>query len=167
MHKLKEKIDHILEKVLILLETLIAIITTIIMVGLLVVELYHIVHDPGAFFAGEDAVTDYLHHMLTIVIGLEFVKLLMHLTPANILEVLTMAISRGIIVNHGTAVENLLSIACIIGMFAARRFLIPKAELHKGLDEEIPEHHHHRGHRRSKNKQTHEETAGSKAGTSD
>lgn len=152
MHKLKGKIDYVLEKALILVETLIAIISTVILVGLLVVELYHIFTDPAAFFGGKDPVTDYLHHMLTIVIGLEFVKLLMHLTPANILEVLTMAISRGIIVNHGTALENLLSIACIIGMFAARRFLIPRAELHKELDEEVPEHHHHRGQRRHKHK---------------
>lgn len=158
MHELKGKIDYILEKALIVVETAIAIITTIVMVGLLIVELLHMFQNPTAFFGTEDAVTEYLHTMLTIVIGLEFVKLLMHLTPANILEVLTMAISRGIIVNHGTALENLLSIACIIGMFAARRFLIPRAELHKGMDEEIPEHNHHRGRRNKHKKSEHTES---------
>ncbi len=150
MHEFKSKIDHVLEKILIVLETIIAIFSLIVLVGCLIVQVYHIIADPAQFLAADDAVTEYLHHMLTIVIGLEFIKLLMHLTPANILEVLTMAISRGIIVNHGTAVENLLSIACIIGMFAARRFLIPKAELHKELDEEVPEPQHHRGHRKHK-----------------
>lgn len=152
MHEVKEKIDHILEKFLILLETVIAIFSTVVLVGLLVMEIYHICADPNAFIAGEDAVTDYLHHMLTIVIGLEFVKLLMHLTPANILEVLTMAISRGIIVSHGSAIDNLLSIACIIALFAARRYLIPKAELHKEIDDSTPDQHHHRGPRRNKHK---------------
>lgn len=159
MHEVKSKIDQVLEKILIVVETLIAIITTVVLVAILVNELYHIFAHPGDFLSGEDAVTTYLHHMLTIVIGLEFVKLLMHLTPANILEVLTMAISRGIIVNHGTAVENLLSIACIIGMFAARRYLIPRAELHKELDEEVPETHHHRRHKKNKPHEEHSEAA--------
>lgn len=156
MHEVKEKIDKVIEKFLILIETLIAIFSVLVLVGLLVDMIVHICTDPGAFLAGEDAAADYLHHMLTIVIGLEFVKLLMHLTPANILEVLTMAISRGIIVNHGTAVDNLLSIICIVALFAARRYLIPRAELHKEIDDDSPDpHHHHRGPR--KNKQKHEE----------
>lgn len=149
MHEIKQKIDHVLEKILIVLETLIAIFSVIVLVGCLALQVHHIAAEPMHFLASEDAVTEYLHHMLTIVIGLEFVKLLMHLTPANILEVLTMALSRGIIVNHGSALDNLLSIACIIGLFAAKRYLIPRAELNKEMDEEVSETHH-RGHRRHK-----------------
>ena len=152
MHELKERIDKGLAKILIFLETVIAIITVLVMVGLLIEVLWHIAAHPSEFLASEDAVTTYLHHMLDIVIGLEFVKLLMHLTPGNILEVLTMALSRGIIVNHGSAVDNLLSIACIVGLFAAKRFLIPRAELNKEIDESVPEPHHHRGHRKHKHK---------------
>ena len=64
-----------------------------------------------------------------------------------------MALARGIIVNHGTAVDNLLTIGCIIGLFAAKRYLIPRAELNKEMDETAPEPHHHRGHRKHKHKQ--------------
>lgn len=162
MHEIKERIDQVIEKVLIIIETIIAIFSVLVLGGLLVEMIHHILSDPAAFISGEDAVSDYLHHMMTIVIGLEFVKLLMHLTPANILEVLIMAISRGIIVSHGTAVDNLLSIVCIVALFAAKRFLIPRAELHKGIDEEVQEHHHHRGHRKHRHKhedQKHEETS--------
>lgn len=161
MHEVKEKIDKVIEKILIVIETIIAIFSVFVLVGMLADMIVHICTKPSAFMAGEDAVSEYLHHMLTIVIGLEFVKLLMHLTPANILEVLTMAISRGIIVSHGSAIDNLLSIACIIAMFAARRFLIPKAELHKEIDDDTPEpHHHHRGHRKHKHKpEDHKEPA--------
>ena len=156
MHKVKEKIDHVLEKVLIVIETVIAIFSVLVLGAQLVELVRHICAEPAAFLSGEDAVTDYLHHMLNIVIGLEFVKLLMHLTPANILEVLTMAISRGIIVSHGSAIDNLLSIVCIVALFAARRYLIPRAELHKGIDEEVSEPHHHRGPRKSKHKHDHD-----------
>ena len=152
MHELKIKLDHALEKILIFLETVIAIVTTLVMVCLLIENLRHIIMAPEEFLSAENAVITYLHHMLDIVIGLEFIKLLMHLTPANILEVLTMALSRGIIVNHGSAVDNLLSIACIIGLFAAKRYLIPRGELNRQIDESAPEHHHHRGHRKNKHK---------------
>lgn len=152
MHEMKEKIDKRLGKILIILETIIAIFTVFVLVCLLIEQIWLIFRYPGDLLEAENSVTTYLHHMLDIVIGLEFVKLLMHLTPGNILEVLTMALSRGIIVNHGSAVENLLSIACIIGLFAAKRYLIPRAELNKEMDESAPEPHHHRGHRKNKNK---------------
>ena len=160
MHKLKEQIDKKLGSVLLFLETIIAIFTVFVLVCLLVDQVWQIFKDPMGLMEAENAVTTYLHHMLDIVIGLEFVKLLMHLTPGNILEVLTMALARGIIVNHGTAVDNLLTIGCIVGLFAAKRFLIPRAELNKEMDEAAPEHHHHRGNRKHKNKngeQLHEE----------
>ncbi len=160
MHEMKEKIDKRLGKILILLETIIAIFTVFVLVCLLVEEVWVMFRYPSHLLDAENSVTTYLHHMLDIVIGLEFVKLLMHLTPGNILEVLTMALSRSIIVNHGSALENLLSIACIIGLFAAKRYLIPRAELNKEMDESAPEHHHHRGHRKHKHKhddQYHEE----------
>lgn len=152
MHEIKEKIDKKLGSILILLETIIAIFSVVVLVGLLIEHVWYVVCHPEHLLDAENSVITYLHHMLDIVIGLEFVKLLMHLTPGNILEVLTMALSRGIIVNHGSAVENLLSIACIIGLFAAKRYLIPRAELNKEMDETVPEPHHHRGHRKHKHK---------------
>ena len=155
MHELKEKIDKKLGSALMFLETLIAIFSVLVLVGLLVEHVWFVICNPDHLLGAENSVTTYLHHMMDIVIGLEFVKLLMHLTPGNILEVLTMALSRGIIVNHGSALENLLSIACIIALFAAKRYLIPRAELNKEMDETAPEPHHHRGHRKHKHK--HEE----------
>ena len=152
MHELKGKIDKKLSSVLMFLETLIAIFSVLVLVGLLVEHVWFVICNPDHLLGAENSVTTYLHHMMDIVIGLEFVKLLMHLTPGNILEVLTMALSRGIIVNHGSAVENLMSIACIIALFAAKRYLIPRAELNKEMDETAPEPHHHRGHRKNKHK---------------
>ena len=152
MHELKGKIDKKLSSVLMFLETLLAIFSVLVLVGLLVEHVWFVICNPDHLLGAENSVTTYLHHMMDIVIGLEFVKLLMHLTPGNILEVLTMALSRGIIVNHGSAVENLMSIACIIALFAAKRYLIPRAELNKEMDETVPEPHHHRGHRKHKHK---------------
>lgn len=147
MNEIKHKIDLFIGKALLVLETMIAIVSMVVLVALLGIELWHMANDPG-YWVADDAVSEFLQNILSIVVGLEFVKLLLHLTPANILEVLTMAIARGIIVSHGSAVDNLLSIACIIGMFAARRYLIPRSELHQDMDDNhLP---HHRRHRHGK-----------------
>ena len=70
-----------------------------------------------------------LHNLLTIVVGLEFVRMLINLTPANILEVLIVAIARQIIATHDAGLGSFLAVACIAGLFAIRKFLVPKREL--------------------------------------
>ena len=97
----------------------------------LVVELSHIFTVPGYF---ED-VPHFLHNILTIVIGLEFVRMLIDTTPANILEVLTLAITRHVILEHDDPWSNLACIACIAGLFAVRRFLIRRSELKEEMVE--------------------------------
>ncbi len=146
----KKKLDQILERILLLLESVIALISICVLAGMLVIFLLDIFQNPS-FFQQKDAVHLFLQELLAIVIGLEFVKLLMHMTPANILEVLSMAIARHIVVGHGGALDNLMSILCIVAMFAAKRYLIPPAEFHMELESELPEKKHHR-HKHSKNK---------------
>ena len=158
MHKsLKENFDLSISRILIILENTISVISVCVLTFMLLFEFLGIFSDPMSYLTSTDAVANYLHEMLNIVVGLEFVKLLMHLTPANILEVLTMAISRSIIVSHGNAMDNLIGIACIVMLFATRRFLVPKQALHhsfvEDVDDEpmteephpnIPEHSDHR-----------------------
>ena len=134
MIRVKRKMDSLLEKVLHVLETLIALVSTCVLVGLLGFYLCRIVTDPN-YFLQEHSVHLFLQEVLSIVIGLDFVKLLMHMTPANLLEVLIMAIARHIVVGHNEAFETLLSIVCIAVLFAVKRYLIPREELHEELEE--------------------------------
>ena len=76
-----------------------------------------------------------LHNLLTIVVGLEFVRMLIDTTPANILEVLTVAITRQIVLNHSDPWADLALVACIAGLFAIRRFLIRRSELQEEMVE--------------------------------
>ena len=73
--------------------------------------------------------------LLTIVVGLEFVRMLIDTTPANILEVLTVAITRHVVLSHENAWSNVASIACIAALFAVRRFLIRRSELKEEMVE--------------------------------
>ncbi len=146
----KKKLDRVLERGLLFLESIIALISTCVLVGLMCIHLYHIFGNPD-YFLQENAVHQFLQELLSIVIGLEFVKLLIHMTPANILEVLILAIARYIVVGHGGALDNLLSILCIVALFAAKRYLIPRAEFHMELENELPAERPFRNHSRKNN----------------
>ena len=71
----------------------------------------------------------YLQNVLTVVVGLEFVRMLINLTPGNILEVLIVALARQVLIDNDSVLGNLVCIVCIAGLFAVRRFLVPRAEL--------------------------------------
>ena len=108
-----------------ILEYVIAALSLIVLVGLIGVEIYKMC-TVGGYFWDPDI---YIQNILTIVVGLEFVRMLINLTPANILEVLIVAIARQIIASHDSGWSNLLAVLCIAGLFAIRKFLIPKREL--------------------------------------
>ena len=132
MHKLTEKI---LRKVLHFLEGAIAIMTLVVMVGMVGYEAYKMITVADYF----TDVHNYLHNILTIVVGLEFVRMLIDMTPANTLEVLIVAIARQVIVSHDDPVSNVCCVLCIAGLFATRHFLIPKKEMTIEMSEVAPD----------------------------
>ena len=117
------------------LEYVIAVLTMVVMVGLLIYEVYKIVVT-GAYELSAEA---FLQNILTIVVGLEFVRMLINLTPANTLEVLIVAIARQVIVSHNDPVTNITCVLCIGGLFAIRRFLIAKSDFKRELSEDDAE----------------------------
>ena len=132
MHKTVEKI---LRKVLHFLEGAIAIMTLIVMVGMVCYEVYKMITLEG-YFAD---VHNYLHNILTIVVGMEFVRMLIDMTPANTLEVLIVAIARQVIISHDDPISNVCCVLCIAGLFATRHFLIPKNEMTIEMSEVAPD----------------------------
>ena len=130
-HKRDHRVEHIFRRILHVLERFIAMITIIALIGALGIEVYHMFTD-GNYFA---EVNHMLHNLLTIVVGLEFVRMLIDTTPANILEVLTVAITRHVVLSHDDPWSNVACIACIAGLFAIRRFLIRRSELKEEMVE--------------------------------
>ena len=131
MHK---KTATWIHKVLHSLEVIIAIITLLVLVGMLGLEIYRMFTVAEYF----ETIDHYLHNILTLVVGLEFVRMLLDMTPANTLEVLIVAIARQVILSHDNPWSNVASVLCIAGLFAIRRFLIPKSEMTIELAE-VPE----------------------------
>ena len=122
--------EHIFRRILHILERLIATITIIALVGALCMEVYRMISGGPEYFSD---VNGMLHHLLLIVVGLEFVRMLIDTNPSNILEVLTVAITRHVILTHDDPLSNVACVACIAGLFAIRRFLIRRSELKEEL----------------------------------
>ena len=131
MQKTISKAFYVLVHVI---EYLIAILTIVVLIGLLAAEINKMFVVEG-YFSSADV---YLQNILTIVVGLEFVRMLINLTPANTLEVLIVAIARQVIVNHDNAISNIACVICIGGLFAIRKFLIAKSDFKKELSEDTP-----------------------------
>ena len=130
--KRDHRTEHIFRRILHVIERIIATITLLALLGALGLEVYHMFLTGAAYF--ED-VHHMLHNLLTIVVGLEFVRMLIDTTPANILEVLTVAITRHVVLSHDDPWSNLACIGCIAGLFAIRRFLIRRSELKEEMVE--------------------------------
>ena len=132
MHK---KVEAVFRRILHFLEIGIATMTLLVMLGMLGVEVYKM-------FVVEDyfsSVHTYLHSILTIVVGLEFVRMLIDMTPGNTIEVLIVAISRQVIISHDDPISNICCVVCIAGLFATRHFLIPRKEMNMEISELAPD----------------------------
>ena len=126
------KVEHFYRRVLHILELIIAAGAVIVLVISLGLEIYKMVTNHGEYFA---ELHTFLHNILTIVVGLEFVRMLIDMTPGNTLEVLIMATARHIIMNHDNEWTLLIGIVCIAGLFAIRRFLIPRNQMTEDMVE--------------------------------
>ena len=125
------RVEHIFRRILHFFERVVAVITLIVLIIALGYEVFMLVTN-HAYLTD---INEFLHNILTIVVGLEFVRMLIDTTPANILEVLTVAITRHVILSHDDYWSNLVCIACIGGLFAIRRFLIRRSELKEEMVE--------------------------------
>jgi len=60
---------------------------------------------------------------LTLVIGVEFTKMLFKHTPESVIDVLLFAIARQVVMYHDQTMDLLFGIAAIAGLFAIKRYL--------------------------------------------
>ena len=67
-----------------------------------------------------------LSAVLTLVIGVEFIKMLCKHTPETVIDVLLFAIARQMVIYQEKILDLLLGMIAIVGLFAAKKFLIDK-----------------------------------------
>ena len=122
-----------------LLMSYIIMIVILVMIFRLVCNLPEIVAE---FHLEHDAFNEFLSSALTLVVGVEFIKMLCKHTPDTVIEVLLFAIARQMVVEHLGPVDTLIGTCSIAILFAIRRFLFQHAsdeynpDLPLGSDEE-------------------------------
>ena len=124
--------DHIFRHILHYVERTVATVTLLGLIISFVYLIYLMFVNPGEYLLDTH---EFLHNVLNIVVGFEFVRMMIDTTPANILEVLTVAITRHVILSHDDYWSNLICIACIAGLFAIRRYLVRRSELKEEMVE--------------------------------
>ena len=93
----------------------------------------------GSMSNGTTAYRHFLESALDLVIGIEFIKMLIKHTPGSVVEVLLFALSRHMVLEGGNAMENLLTVGAIAVIFFIRKFLFIEsfeflADGHTGQD---------------------------------
>lgn len=104
------------------LEVLMAVfvlVGAVVCIYFMVPELVELVANHGS----AEAFMAYLEKIFTIVIGIEFLKMLCRPTSENVLETIIFLIARNMVINHGTPLENMISAFTIIGLAVAKRAL--------------------------------------------
>ena len=67
--------------------------------------------------------SDLLENCLSLIIGVEMIRMLYQQTPSTVFEILRFAIARQIIVEHANPVATLIGVISIAILFATRKFL--------------------------------------------
>ena len=65
-----------------------------------------------------------LEQSLTLVIGIEFTRMLWRHTPEAVIEVLLFATARQLIVGHPTVIDSLIGILAIAILFIVRKYVV-------------------------------------------
>lgn len=119
---MKDKIRKYLSEIGEIIELLLAVVVIIAIIAATITLIPQFGHymeirmEHGALLEFVDAV-------LNVVIGIEFVKMLCKPSSKNIIEVLIFVISRHMIVNSTTPLEDLLAVISICILFFFRRFM--------------------------------------------
>lgn len=126
---MKYNIQHVIYRLTILLESILAIILLLA----IVISVAGVVVNTDVVGLFNDTLTEasaihkYLSAVSTIVLCVEFVSMLCTHTVDSVVEVVLMAIARQIVVSHPAALETLLMVLAIGVLFAVRKYLFVDA----------------------------------------
>ncbi len=95
----------------------------VFVICVLALSLVDFVFEVVIFKPSEAVLMDFLEKALTLVVGIEFVKMLCNHNPETIVEVLLFAIARHLIVEKQKITEMFVGVVCIAILFMIRKYL--------------------------------------------
>lgn len=77
---------------------------------------------------GQFSLNEFFANTMNIVVGLEFVKMLVLHTPRAVTDVLLFAIARQLVVSHSSSMDTLLGVAAVALIFVIKKFLLTQED---------------------------------------
>ncbi|MCU6761203.1 Predicted membrane protein [uncultured Roseburia sp.] len=98
----------------------------IAIVVLSIIQLFYDLTQIHVFDMHADFFSDFLGKTLALVVGVEFIKMLCEHSADSVIEVLLVAISRQMVVEHLDSMQTLIGVIAVFILFAARWFFQQK-----------------------------------------
>lgn len=105
---------------------LLELVVGVILVGAICIAMLQLFQEVGLLWrtAGEeDAFHNFLATAFTIVIGVEFLKMLCRHTMQSVVEVILFATARQMVVEHTNHIETLIMVLALAILFVIRKYL--------------------------------------------
>lgn len=77
----------------------------------------------SAIVSTPECLQSYLTTAMTIIIGIEFVKMIFSYTIDTVVEVMMLAVARQMVLTHTSPIDNLITITSVALLFVVRKFL--------------------------------------------
>lgn len=116
-----QKINKNLVRAMKLVELIIAVL---LMAGIVISTIATIIYGTDSLANETFQLEEILERALSLVVGVEFVKMLILHTPESVIEVLLYAVARQIILSHDSAMENLIGVLAIAIIFIIKKYLL-------------------------------------------
>ena len=122
---MKNKLNELIYTISRYTEIALSAIMLVVIIFLIIPMIYNFISIPLLSIKASQF-TEFLGNILTLIIGVEFVKMLAKHTAENLLEVLMFAIARQMIVEHLNMIDTLIGIISIAIIFFIRKYLLLK-----------------------------------------
>ena len=100
------------------------LVVAVVILAVTLVELFLVGENTlRELLAGRFDLDGFFVSAMTIVVGVEFVKMLLLHSPRAVTDVLLFAIARQLVVSHTTSLETLLGVAAVALIFVIKKFL--------------------------------------------
>ena len=100
------------------------LVVAVVILAVTLVELFLVGENTlRELLAGRFDLDGFFVSAMTVVVGVEFVKMLLLHSPRAVTDVLLFAIARQLVVSHTTSLETLLGVAAVALIFVIKKFL--------------------------------------------
>ena len=124
---MKVHVRELMQRLADLLETLVGLLLIAALASALLGLVRSI--NPTWLTADPSMFSGYLSTAATLVIGVEFVKMLCNHTLDSVIEIMLLAIARQMIVEHTSPLEHLIAVVSIAVLYLVRKYLyIPRLD---------------------------------------